>query len=134
MTVSLDVFRSPIVKSLVTTKNVENTFKFFTNPKNWESGFALKKIRKIEKDLWFCDSIFGEVQIRLRSNKKFGVLDYDFIVDNVEWTVFSRVMSNGKGSIVSWLFIRPKSMEQEQFEDQLKFFDTEIKGWKKALE
>lgn len=134
MKVSLSIPRSIIVKSLVTTKDIKNTFEFFTNPKNWESGGILKNIRKSKIDLWLCDSPFGEAKIRLRSNERFGVLDYDFIVDSEEWTVFSRVMPNGKGSSVSWLFIRPELMTQERFESQLKNFDSEIIGLKKALE
>jgi len=126
--------RSVIVKTLVTTKNTKTTFEFFTNVKNWESGGALKNIRKNENNFWLCDSPFGEAKIKLRTNETFGILDNDFIVGTVEWTVSCRVTPNESGSTVSWLFIRPESMTQEQFEEQLKNFDNEITGWKKSLE
>ena len=126
--------RSVIVKTMVTTKSVKDTFDFFTNLKNWESGGALKNIQKDKDDWWICDSPFGEAKIRQRQNKEFGILDHDFIGGGGQWTVSCRVTSNESGSTVTWLFIRPETMTQEQFEAQLKNFDNEIMGWKKALE
>jgi hypothetical protein len=125
--------RSIIVKTLVTIKDVKIVFEFFTNVKNWESGGALKNIQRDKDDWWVCDSPFGKARIRLRHNKEFGILDHDF-VGGGEWTVSCRVTPNEDGSTVTWLFIRPESMTHEQFEEQLKNFDNEILGWKKALE
>ncbi|HSB83446.1 MAG TPA: hypothetical protein VLD64_03035 [Nitrosarchaeum sp.] len=126
--------RSVIVKTMVTTKDIKYTFKFFTNLKNWELGGALKNIQKDKDDWWMCNSPFGEAKMRLRSNEKFGILDHDFIGGSVEWTVSCRVTPNESGSTVTWLFIQPEPMTQKQFEEQLKNFDNEIIGWKKALE
>jgi len=126
--------RSVIVKTLVTTKDIKTVFKFFINVKNWESGGALKNVRKNENNSWLCDSPFGEAKITIRSDEKSGVLDHDFTVSGGEWTVYCRVTPNESGSAVSWLFIRPEPMTQEQFEEQLKNFDNEITGWKKSLE
>jgi len=126
--------RSVIVKTMVTTKDVKTTFEFFKNLKNWESGGSLKRIRKGNDDWWSCDSPLGEAKIRLRSNEEFGILDHDFNTGEGEWTVFSRVMPNESGSTVSWLFIRPEPMTQEQFEGQLSNFDNEIEGLQKTLE
>ena len=126
--------RSVIVKTMITTKDIKDTFDFFTNLKNWESGGSLKNIQKDKDDWWICNSPFGEAKIRLRSNEKFGILDHDFIGGGGEWTVSCRVTPNESGSTITWLFIRPEPMTQEQFEEQLKNFDNEIIGWKKALE
>jgi len=126
--------RSVIVKTLVTNKDTKTTFDFFKNPRNWESGGALKNIRQDKDDWWLTDSPFGEARIKLRHNEKFGILDHDFVGGGGKWTVFCRVTPNESGSTVSWLFIRPESMTQEQFEGQLKNFDDEISGWKKTLE
>ena len=126
--------RSVIVKTMVTTKDIKDTFNFFTNLKNWESGGALKNIQKDKDDWWTCNSSFGEAKMRLRSDVNFGILDHDFICGGGEWTVSCRVTPNESGSTVTWLFIRPELMPQAQFEEQLKNFDNEIAGWKKALE
>lgn len=126
--------RSVIVKTLVTRQSVNTTFDFFKNIKNWESGGALKNIRQENDEWWLADSPFGEAKIRLKSDVNFGILDNDFIGGGGEWTVFCRVTPNESGSTVSWLFIRPEQMTQEQFEEQLKNFDNEISGWKNALD
>jgi len=126
--------RSVIVKTLVTTRDTKTVFDFFTNVKNWESGGALKNVRINENNSWLCDSPLGESEINIRSDEKSGVLDHDFIVEDVEWTVYGRITPNESGSTMSWLFIRPEPMTQEQFEEQLKNFDFEITGWKKSLE
>ena len=126
--------RSVIVKTLVTKKDTKTTFDFFSNIKNWESGGALKNIRKEKDDWWLADSPFGEARIKLNHDEKSGILDHDFAGGGGKWTVFCRVTPNESGSAVSWLFIRPETMTQEQFEGQLQNFDNEILGWKKALE
>ena len=126
--------RSVIVKTLVTKKDSKTAFGFFHNLKNWESGGALKNIRQENDGWWITDSPFGEARIKLRYDEKFGILDHDFVGGGGEWTVYCRITQNESGSTVSWLFIRPEQMTQEQFEGQLKNFDNEILGWKKALE
>lgn len=126
--------RSVIVKTLVTKKGTKEIFDFFKNLKNWETGGALKNIRDGDDGWWISDSPFGEVRIRLRHDERSGILDHDFVGGGGKWTVFSRVTPNESGSTVSWLFIRPEQMTQIQFEEQLKNFDSEILGWKKALE
>jgi hypothetical protein len=126
--------RSVIAKTMITTKNIKTVFDFFIDIKNLESGGALKNIQRDKDDWWVCDSPFGKARMRLRHNEKFGILDHDFVGGGVEWTVSCRVTPNEEGSTVTWLFIRPEPMTQEQFESQLKNFDVEINGWKKALE
>ena len=45
-----------------------------------------------------------------------------------------RVIPNGNGSTITWTFIKPDGLRDEQFKEQLKNFDLEIEGWRKALE
>ncbi|NJK78262.1 MAG: hypothetical protein HC944_06005 [Nanoarchaeota archaeon] len=84
--------RSVMVKTLVTTKNTKDTFEFFTNVKNWESGGSLKNVQKTSNDFWLCDSPFGKAKIKLRSDEEFGILDHDFFVDIIKWTVFAGLL------------------------------------------
>lgn len=125
--------RSVIVKTLVVDRPTDAVFDFFANPKNWESGGALKNIRPENDGWWLADSPFGSAKFRLHPNKQAGTLDHDFI-GGEKWTVFSRITQNERGSTVSWTFIRPDGMTQEQFESQLLGFEKEITGWKKAIE
>lgn len=126
--------RSVIVKTLIVDRPTDVVFDFFANPKNWESGSALKNIRRDNDGWWFADSPFGSAKFRLRPNKEIGILDHDFIGGGGKWTVFSRITQNERGSTVSWTFIRPDGMSHDQFESQLLGFEKEIDGWKKAIE
>jgi hypothetical protein len=126
--------RSVIVKTLVADKKPDRVIEFFSNLKNWETGGALKNMKKVDAKWWEVDTPLGKARIRLRHNKQAGILDHDFVGGGGEWTVFCRVTPNERGSTTSWLFIRPDGMLQDQFESQLKNFDREIEGWKKAIE
>ncbi|HKW05914.1 MAG TPA: hypothetical protein VJN71_11485 [Nitrososphaerales archaeon] len=127
--------RSVIVKTLVVDKESTRVFEFFSNLKNWESGGAIKNSKKIDDDWWEVDTPLGKAKIRIRPQSEMGIFDHDFIGGGGEWTVYCRVTPNERGSTVSWLFIRPKGMPQEEFERQLgNNFDREMEGYKKAIE
>jgi hypothetical protein len=63
-----------------------------------------------------------------------GVLDHVFMGGGLEWRVFVRIIPNQAGSTVSWLFIRPDGLDEEEFEKQLHGFDHEMALWKDVLE
>jgi hypothetical protein len=69
-----------------------------------------------------------------KSVPEFGILDHVFIGGGLEWHVFVRIIPNEDGSTVTWTFIRPNGLVNEQFERQLQNFDNEISNWKAALE
>ncbi len=127
--------RSVIVKTMVVDRSPNEVYEFFINPKNWEKGAALKNIEQGNDGWWHAESPVGPARIKLKPNKDYGILDHDFRVgDSAEWIVFYRVTSNERGTTTSWIFVRPDGMPQQQFEDQLKNFDKEMEGWKKAFE
>src|SRR5215467_5930685 len=126
--------RKIIVKTLVTKRNTIDTFNFFYDVKNWETGGAIKSVRMEGQGIWSVETPQGRAKIISRPNKEFGILDHEFVVGDLSWTVFVRVISNGSGSSVTWTFICPENMQEDQFEEQLKNFDLEINSWKKALE
>ena len=125
---------SVIAKTMVVDESPNKVLEFFLNPPNWEHGGALENIHQIDKEWWGADTPFGLAKLRLRPLKEFGIFDHDFVGGGGEWTVFCRVTPNGRGSTTSWLFIKPDGMPHEQFESQLKNFDKEMDGWKKAIE
>lgn len=125
-----------IVRTMVTDKSPNHVFDFFLNLKNWETGGAIKNSKKVDARWWEVDTPLGKARIRLRPNRQVGILDHDFQggAGSGRWTVFCRVTPNESGSTTSWLFIRPDGTPQDQFENQLKNFDSEIEGWKRAIE
>jgi len=125
--------REVIVKTMVVDRNPSHVFEFFINLKNWESGGSIKNIQQGDGEWWNVETPLGPAKIKFYSNRELGIFDHDFKADDAQWTVYCRVMPNERGSTVSFTFIRPEPMTFEQFEGQLKNFDKEMQGWKKAL-
>lgn len=127
--------RSVIAKTFVADKDPARVFDFFVNVKNWECGGVQKNVRKLDDNLWELESPFGQAKVRIKPNRSLGIFDHDFIGIDAEWTVYCRVTPNERGSTISWLFIRPEEMTQEEFERQLtSSFDGEMENFRKALE
>lgn len=126
--------RKVIIKSLTTDRTTKEVFDFFENVKNMETGGALKSITKGEDGWWACETPVGRAKIKTRPQREFGILDHIFVGGGIEWNVFVRIVPNQEGSTTTWTFIKPDGLTHLQFEEQLKMFDTEILGWKNALE
>lgn len=127
--------RKVIVKTMITTKSVDEVFDFFANMKNMELGGAIRSMEKIDDDWWIFDhSVLGKSRMKHTLSHEFGIVDHVFIGGGLEWKVFVRVVPNQSGSTTCWTFIRPDSLSDGQFEEQLKMFDVEIDHWRTALE
>jgi hypothetical protein len=127
--------RKVIVKTMITTKCVDEVFDFFANMKNMELGGAIRSMKKID-DGWciFDHSVLGKSRMKHTLSREFGIIDHAFIGGGLEWKVFVRVVPNQSGSTTCWTFMRPDSLSNGQFEEQLKMFDVEIDHWRTALE
>jgi|SRR6476620_4482473 len=123
-----------IVKSLSTHKSVQETFDFFNNVKNMELGGAIHSVQR-NPDGWysFDHVIAGRSKMKHIANQEFKILDHIFQGAGLEWSVYVRVLPNGNGSTITWTFIKPEGLSDEQFKEQLKGFDSEIDAWRKAL-
>ncbi len=127
--------RKVIVKTMNVSRSTDSVFEFFENIKNLESGGIHKDITKGEDGWWKFNTPAGEAKIKLdRAIRELGILDHIFVGSGLVWQVYVRIVPNQHGSTISWTFIRPDGLDDKQFEEQLASFDTEIEGWKKALE
>jgi len=127
--------RKVIVKTMNVSRSTNTVFEFFENLKNLESGGILKDITKGEDGWWKFSTPTGEAKLKLdRVVRELGILDHVFVGSGLVWQVYVRIVPNQHGSTISWTFIRPDGLDDKQFEEQLAAFDTEIEGWKKALE
>jgi hypothetical protein len=122
------------VKILTSSRNAKDVFDFFLNVKNWESGGIISSVIKDENDQWICDTPAGRAKIICIPDKNCGILDHTFIVGDVTWNVYVRIIPNNKGSTIVWTFLKPDALVPEQFHEQLKSFDSEIDGWRRRLE
>ena len=122
------------VKFMTSSRNAKDVFDFFSNVKNWESGGIISSAIKDGNDRWICDTPAGRAKIICIPDKDSGILDHNFIVGNVTWNVYVRVVPNNNGSTTLWTFLKPDGLSAEQFQEQLKGFDSEIDGWRRALE
>ncbi len=125
-----------IVKTMNVNRSGDTVFEFFKNMKNLESGGILKDITKAEEDGWWkFNTPAGEARLKhSRVERELGIIDHVFVGNGLVWHAYVRIVPNQHGSTASWTFIRPDGLNDKQFEEQLATFDTEIEGWKKALE
>jgi hypothetical protein len=131
----LNELHQVIVKSLSIHNRTQEAFDFFSNPKNMELGGAIHSMQK-SPDGWyvFDHNVAGKSKMKHTVNQEFKILDHVFQGAGLEWNVYVRVIPNGNGSTITWTFIKPDGLSDEQFNEQLKNFDLEIEGWRKALE
>jgi hypothetical protein len=124
-----------VVKLLTTHRSTQETFDFFNNVKNMELGGAIHSMQKNPYGWYTFDHIIaGKSQMKHTANQEFKILDHIFQGAGLEWNVYVRVLPNGNGSTITWTFIKPDGLSDEQFKEQLKSFDSEIDAWRKALE
>ncbi len=125
-----------IVKVMSVNTSVNAVYDFFTDvKKSMETGRAASSVTKGADGWWTFDHVTaGRAKLRLSANREAGVIDHTFVGGGLEWVVYVRIVPNTNGSTTTWTFIRPDSLTDDQFEQQLNSFDNEIMLWKNALE
>jgi hypothetical protein len=68
----------------------------------------------------------GKSKMKHTANQEFKILDHVFQGAGLEWNVYVRVLPNANVSTITWTFIKPDELSDEQFKEQLKSFDSEI--------
>jgi hypothetical protein len=124
----VEKIRSPklvIVKAMTVNKKTGIVNNFFDNMKYMEMGGAIRpgSLTKGNDGWWtFYHNIAGESRMKSISDPKFGILDHIFIGGGLEWHVFVRIIPNEDGSTVTWTFIKPDGLSDDQFHKQLTNF------------
>ena len=132
----LEIPRKVVIKTMTVNRNVDDVFDFFEDvKKSMEAGGAAKSVTKGSDGWWTFDHIVaGKSKMKHRPIKEAGVLDHVFVGAGLEWHAYVRIVPNQSGATVTWIFVRPDGLTDEQFERQLDGFDHEIVLWKSVLE
>ena len=126
-TSSSDAPRKVVIKMMTVKRGIDDVFGFFENIKNIKIGRAIKSVDKGEDGWWTFEHVMaGKSKIRSQTNKEFGILDHVFVGGGIEWNVYVRIVPNQSGSTTTWTFVRPDGLSDEDFESQLKGYDSEI--------
>ena len=122
--------------SITIKKKAESVYLFAVNPEHlpqWAAGLS-GAIKKINKE-WVADSPMGQVKVRFADYNNYGVLDhYITLPDETEIYNPMRVFPNGEGCEVVFCLYKIHGMTDQQFEDDAKLVETDLKKLKAVLE
>ena len=114
-----------------------DVYEFASNPENlplWAAGLAQSKVSR-DGDEWMADAPFGSVRIGFASRNSFGVMDHDVelgsgvVVHNP-----MRVVPNDSGSEFIFTLLRRSGMTRDQFQEDKRAVETDLKKLKDILE
>ncbi|MGV3592808.1 MAG: SRPBCC family protein [Gammaproteobacteria bacterium] len=115
----------------------DQVYAFASNPANlprWAAGLASTGLRP-EGNFWVAEAPFGRVRITFAQPNAFGVMDHDvelpsgLVVHNP-----MRVVPNGNGSEFMFTLLRQPGMSDEEFEQDARAIDTDLRTLKRLLE
>ncbi|MDM0017150.1 SRPBCC family protein [Variovorax saccharolyticus] len=99
----------------------------------WASGLA-KGITQRGGE-WFADSPMGEVKVTMAPVNAFGVLDHDVTLPNgVSVHNAFRVTPCGKGSLLSFVVLRPPDASAQSFEADVAHVRRDLAALKQLVE
>lgn len=114
----------------------DKVYAFVANPENlpkWASGLSAS-IRK-EGDDWIADSPMGPVKVKFADKNKFGILDHDVTLPTgVKVYNPMRVFPNNDGCELVFTLYRLPDMSEQQFMDDAKLVENDLKQLKDILE
>jgi len=110
--------------------------RFLADPQNlprWAVGFA-KAIRR-EGDSWYVKTAAGEMEVRISSDEKSGVVDFLMSpTPGVEALAASRVIPRGRRSEYVFTQFQSPGMTDEAFRQSVKTLEHELTVLKALLE
>jgi len=110
-------------------------YRFVLDAKNLPKWAAFcKSVRKSNAD-WIVDTPQGPMKMRFVKKNDFGVLDhYVTLASGAEVYVPLRVLSNGSGSEVIFTLFRLPDMSDEQYTEDARLVEQDLRTLKTVLE
>jgi hypothetical protein len=115
----------------------DDVYAFASKPENlphWAAGLARSDVKR-DGEAWVAEAPFGKVRIRFAKPNLLGVMDHDVelesgvIVHNP-----MRVVPNGEGSEFIFTLLRQPGMSDEQFAEDARAVNFDLRTLKALLE
>jgi hypothetical protein len=112
-------------------------YDFVLNPENYLPKWATgtNGLLTHVNGEWIAETPTGKVKIRFAERNTFGILDHDFILESGT-TIHNpmRVVTNSSGSEIIRTLLREPDMSDEEFSEDAKWVEQDLKTLKDLLE
>lgn len=123
--------------SIYIHRTPKDVYAFASNPENlprWAVGLASSDVIR-DGGAWVAEAPFGKVRIKFVEENTLGVMDHDVELDSgVVVHNPMRVVPNGDGSEFIFTLLRRPEMSDEQFEEDVRAVDKDLRTLKELLE
>lgn len=137
MTSNRHITARSVIKSVRIACDPERAFDYLADLANWPA-WAIVNVKSTrptkDSEWWDMMTPHGAARIRMRAERRHGILDHDFHDPQAAWTVYARVIPNGTGAEFMMTFFQPQSFTDSFFDEQIKLVDVELEKLKEILE
>ena len=128
---------STVTKTINIQASPERVWDFLNDLANWPQWAIHNVFSAVPgpDGYWLMDGPRGIQQVKMLSNKEFGILDQEFR-DPVEgnWMVPCRVVPGSEGAHFMMSFTKPEEMPEEPFYQAVQLIEQEMSKLKEVLE
>jgi len=90
--------------------------------------------KKQDDGSWSFTTPRGPAKMRFHENKEFGILDHEFVDDEVRWQVPMHVVQNGSASEVIITLFKPSNFSDGPFSERMKEMEKVMEIMKQTIE
>ena len=123
--------------SIYIARQPSDVYEFASDPANlprWAAGLARSEVTRTG-DTWIVEAPFGKATIRFAPKNELGVMDHDVELESGA-TVRNpmRVVPNGEGSEFIFTLFRRPDMSDNQFAEDRRAVEADLRTLKELLE
>jgi hypothetical protein len=126
-----------ITKSVAIDRDPDAVFDYLADAANWPH-WAVANVRSVspspQPGWWDMETPRGPGRLHIQGDRRFGILDHDFVNDEAHWTVPARVVRNGRGAEFMMTFYQPPALSDATFDGLIALVGDELATLKRILE
>jgi len=117
-------------------RRVDEVYAFLADPRNYPRWAAVDGgMAQLRVNEWLTQTAFGDRIVRFTEPNPYGVLDHAVYVEGeVPLMMPMRVVANGDGTELMFLFVRRDGMTDEQFNSTVEWVTTDLLTLRSLLE